>query len=55
MTGPSGGPGLTVAVSCQHSENVTLEELRKDIMKKVVLRSDLHPREGGVRQTCLEI
>ena len=27
----------TVVVSCQHSEKVTLEALRKDIMEKVVL------------------
>ena len=26
----------TVVVSCQHSEKVTLEALRKDIMEKVV-------------------
>ena len=26
----------TVVVSCQHSEKVTLEALRKDIMEKVI-------------------
>merc|ERR1719209_920970 len=31
------GDAGTVVVSCQHSEKVTLEVLRKDIMEKVVL------------------
>ena len=29
----------TVVVSCQHSEKVTLEDLRKDIMEKVIKTS----------------